>query len=53
VGQPFGSPARIDEVSDPALGEGDPWLSADGRRLYFSRSGAGDSADWGVYYSER
>lgn len=53
LGQPFGSPARIDEVSDPAQGEGDPWLSADGRRLYFSRSGAGASADWGVYYSAR
>jgi Tol biopolymer transport system component len=53
VGQPFGPPARIDEVSDPVLGEGDPWLSADGRHLYFSRSGAGDTADWGVYYSER
>jgi Tol biopolymer transport system component len=53
VGQPFGSPARIDEVSDPAQGEGDPWLSADGRRLYFSRSGAGDIGNWGVYYSER
>jgi hypothetical protein len=53
VNQPFGSPAPIEEVSDPAEGEGDPWLSADGRRLYFSRSGGGASAAGGGYYTAR
>lgn len=35
---PFGAPVRIDELATPGM-ESDPWLSPDGRQLFFERDG--------------
>ena len=49
----FGTPAPAPGINTPA-NEADPWLSADRRRLWFSRNGAAlPFAMWGIYYAER
>jgi hypothetical protein len=51
--QPFAAPAPISEVNTPD-NEGDPWLSADRRRLWFSRNGGTLlPAQWGIYHAFR
>jgi hypothetical protein len=51
----FSAPARIDELADPQLIDSDPWLSADRRRIYFSRAALTlvRTDEWGIYFSER
>jgi hypothetical protein len=40
VMQPFGAPTRIDEL-DTAGDETDPWVSRDGKHIYFTRGASG------------
>lgn len=49
VDSPFSAPRRISELATSA-DERDPWLSPDGRRLYFSSNRSGDSE---LYVAER
>jgi hypothetical protein len=54
VGMPFAPPVKIEVASDPELNEGDPWLSPDGRRVYFSRYGVTErTSEFGIYFSQR
>ena len=52
VGLPFDSGAPITEVNWP-YADSDPWLSPDGRQLWFSREGSPNTEEWGIYYSAR
>jgi hypothetical protein len=50
---PFDTPLAIGELNTSA-DEGDPWLSDDGRRIYFSRKNGGlKISQFGIYYAER
>jgi hypothetical protein len=54
LGQTFSPPTEIAEVNDPVANDGDPWLSRDGQRLWFSRTIAPSvTPAWGIYFSER
>ena len=53
TGDSFGPPRKIIEIADVELNDGDPWLSPDRQRLYFSRSEAtARQAEWAIYLSE-
>ncbi len=39
VTDPFGAPEVITELSDPLLLEADPWVSPEGRHMFFERDG--------------
>lgn len=43
---PFGVPVLIAELSDPAADDQDPWISPDGRTLYFTSSRDGTTRLW-------
>jgi hypothetical protein len=50
----FSSPTPIPGVNVTDVDDADPWLSADGRRLWFSRVGGILPAnEWGIYYTEQ
>ena len=50
---PFDTPVELTELSSP-MQETDPWLSPDGRRIYFGRAHGGTPrSEWGIYYAER
>lgn len=51
LGDPFTNITPIVELNTPDANESDPWLSADGNRLYFSRGTI--EADTRIWYSER
>jgi hypothetical protein len=53
IDAPFETAVPLTELNTPAQ-EGDPWLSHDGRRIWFSRVGGGlPLAQWGIYFAER
>jgi hypothetical protein len=53
-GQSFGAPMKIEGVSTAQSDDADPWMSGDGRRLWFTRIGGSlPFADWGIYYTSR
>jgi len=52
-GDPFSTPARIDELSTDNM-ERDPWVSADGLSMYFVSNRDGTHfGDYDIYLSER
>src|SRR5687768_18073607 len=37
VGEPWSAPVRLEPMSTENVDEADPWMSADGKRLWFNR----------------